>query len=117
MLSNFTNPDDYFNNLPTDRKEGLLKLRQVIKELLPHAEETMHYNMPTYKIGESFVALASQKNYMCLYVCYPEILEKFEGELKHLNSGKGCIRYKRAEDLPMDTIKNIVKEIFKNEGL
>ena len=110
MQSNYTNPDDYFANLPADRIEAMGVVRNVIKEVFPEAEETMMYKMPTYMVNDDYISINSQKHYMAIYVCYSEVVEKYAEELSHLNCGKGCIRFKKIEQLPLDTIRKIIKE-------
>jgi hypothetical protein len=63
---------------------------------------------------------------MCL--CLPEALhefvhghrtglvEKHRAALKHLDVGKSCIRFKRLEDLPLDTITQILTETVVSQG-
>ena len=69
----------------------------------------MRYNMPTYEKDEVVCALASQKHYISLYMDV-ELVEEHKQELKHLDVGKSCIRFKRINDLPMDTVKEILQE-------
>jgi Domain of unknown function (DU1801) len=57
-------------------------------------------------------ALASQKNYMSLYLMNiyadPETLNWFKDSYaksgKKLDMGKSCIRFKRLEDLPLEIV-------------
>jgi hypothetical protein len=62
--------------------------------------------------GDWYVALANQKNYVSLYLIpvyvYPELKAKLDASGKNLKCGKSCINFKRAEDLPLDAIAEIV---------
>ncbi len=57
-----------------------------------------------------FGALASQKNYMSLYlmnICSDEAVEKwfvegYKASGKKLDMGKTCVRFKSLQDLPID---------------
>ena len=81
-------------------------------------------NMP-YKTKSSkeltewpLVLLAAQKNYMSLYLCAVEknsqyIAEKYEKELGKVNIGKSCIRFKNLEDLNLETVKKLLKDLDK----
>lgn len=63
-----------------------------------------------------FAALASQKNYMSVYLCslYQRpseegwVRERFAAAGKKLDMGKSCIRFKRLEDLPLDVVGEAV---------
>ena len=117
--------EQYLGELPDDRKESLLIVRQAIINNLPSGyEEVMNWGMITYEVplkiypdtynGKPlmYAALASQKKYMSVYLmgCYmvPEIRNKFEKAYiksgKKLNAGKSCIRFKKVDDLPLNLI-------------
>ena len=120
--------DEYIENLPAERKEAVIQLRSLIKANLPKGyEEGMQYGMISYFIpldrypntynGEplSYVALASQKNYLSLYLMtvYGDSEERFkhayEKTGKKLNMGKSCLRFKKTEDLALDIIADEIK--------
>ena len=102
--------DQYIEVLAPDRKAALEKIRTLILTTVPEIKETMQYRMPTYELGEVVCAAASQKHYVSLYMDV-ELVEEHRGELAHLDVGKSCIRFKKIEDLPMDTIRQILEEI------
>jgi hypothetical protein len=70
------------------------------------------------------VALASQKNYVSLYVYAIDpddkaryLAEKYESKLGKVSIGKSCIRFKKLEDLNLETVEKIIKEAAQNPGL
>jgi len=102
--------DDYLEGLAPERKAALEKLRDLVFETVPDAQESMRYKMPTYAYaGEGLCAFASQKHYMSLYMDV-EILAEHKDELNHLNLGKSCIRFTKLEKLPLETVKQILRE-------
>jgi len=60
--------DAYIQALPPDRSAALTALRNLVRETLPEARETMRYRMPTYELDEVVCSFASQKHYMSLYL-------------------------------------------------
>ena len=64
----------------------------------------------------AYVSLASQKNYISLYLynvyADPNLLEWFENEFekagKKLNMAKSCVRFNRLDQLPLDVIGRVV---------
>jgi uncharacterized protein YdhG (YjbR/CyaY superfamily) len=110
MNSQATSVPDYLAELPDDRRTALTKLRSVLRKAAPDAKEAMAHGMPSYELNGMLYALASQKNHMALYVCEPEIVDAHREALGKLNSGKGCIRFRRLEELPVDAIAAIVRE-------
>lgn len=136
MQSKATTPEQYLSELPEDRKEAMLKLRNAIKENLPQGfEEEISYGMLGYVVPHSiypsgyhcnpklplpFINLASQKNFIALYhmgIYANKNLESwFVSEYpKHvktkLDMGKSCIRFKKMEDIPFDFIGELAAKV------
>jgi len=103
--------DTYLQELEDPaRREALAVLRDLIFEVVPNAVETMRYRMPTYEHqDEMLCAYASQKHYMSLYMD-TSIVAEHGGGLAGLSIGKSCIRFRRLEDLPEDTIRVMLEE-------
>ena len=105
----------YIKDLESSRKKALTTLRNVILELYPEIEETMGYNMPTYLYkGETLCAIASQKNYMALYIMPYDLLDNFAEQLKGFNCGKSCIRFKSLDEEKIDTLIQILEFVGPN---
>jgi hypothetical protein len=136
MQSKATTPEQYLSELPEDRKEAILKLRNAIKENLPQGfEEVISYGMLGYVVPHSiypsgyhcdpklplpFINLASQKNFIALYhmgIYADKNLESwFVSEYpKHVKSkldmGKSCIRFKKVDDIPFDLIGELAAKV------
>ena len=110
MTSKATTINAYLEALPPDRRAALSELRSLIHQVAPKTAEAMQYGLPAF--GE-LCALASQKNYMALYVCEGDIIKAHLPQLGKVSCGKGCIRFKRIEDLNLSAIESILKEILK----
>ncbi|MEN9561026.1 MAG: hypothetical protein RIQ56_299 [Candidatus Parcubacteria bacterium] len=67
------------------------------------------------------VALASQKNYISVYVCALEsgkyLAESYKSKLGKVSVGKSCIRFKRLEDVNLDALREILKKAAAKPGL
>ena len=121
--------DDYLGGLSEDRKTAINAVRSVILENLPAGyEETVQHGMICYviplatypvtynKLPLMFAGLASQKNYMTVYLMniYGNpadeewFLEHYKATGKKLNMGKSCVRFKTLDDLPIDLIGEAV---------
>ena len=135
MQSKSTTVEGYLKELPEDRREAIAKVRSTIRKNLPKGyEETMHYGMIGYVVPHKlyppgyhcnpkeplpFISLASQKNHMSLYMMctYGDanlsvwIVEQFKARGKKVDMGKGCIRFKKLDDLPLDVIGEAVAKI------
>ncbi len=117
--------EEYLAELPIDRREAIVAVRKVILAHLPQGyEETMQFGMIGYVIplerypktynqqALQYAALASQKNYMSLYLMniYGDketqewFTEQYRASGKRLDMGKSCVRFKKLEDLPIHLI-------------
>ena len=104
----------FLDNLPPERRETVRRVWGVVRDNMPegYAEE-IGPKFLTFKAGdESYVALANQKNYVSLYLMplylFPEAKAKLDNSGKKLKCGKSCINFKAAEELPLETIAEIV---------
>jgi hypothetical protein len=106
--------EQYLGSLPPERKGEVERVWRVVRENVPGGyREEVTPKFLTFKAGgEWYVALASQKNYISLYLMplyvYPELKEKLDASGKKLRCGKSCINFRRAEELPLDVIGEIV---------
>ena len=121
--------DEYLAELSPDRREAVAAVRKVILDHLSEGyQETMQYGMISYVIPLEkypltynkqplgYAALASQKNYMSLYLMniYAKketeqwFTEEYRASGKKLDMGKSCVRFKKLDDLPMDLIGKAV---------
>lgn len=127
-----SNREDYIGALTDDRKEIILSLDTLIRKTAPGLKPNFLYNMLGYgefdyinykkeNIKWPIVALASQKNYISLYVCAvvggQYLAEKYKADLGKVSVGKSCIRFKRLEELNIDVVKKLIVEAAKNPGL
>lgn len=136
MQSKAQTVDEYLASLPEDRRNALAAVRDIILRNLPEGyEEGMQYGMIGYYIplarypntynGQplGYVGLASQKNYMSLYLMgiYGDdqtahwFREEYLRTGKKLDMGKSCVRFKRLEDLPLELIGQAVSLVSVNQ--
>jgi uncharacterized protein YdhG (YjbR/CyaY superfamily) len=106
--NSFQTIDEYIKTFPDNVQAILQKVRQAIKETAPDAEETISYQMPTFKMNGNLVHFAGYKNHIGLYPT-PSGTEAFKKELSAYKSGKGSIQFPLDEPIPFSLIKKIVK--------
>jgi uncharacterized protein YdhG (YjbR/CyaY superfamily) len=110
MTSKAVTITEYLEELPSDRRAALSELRALIHRVAPKTVEAMKCGLPSF--GE-LCALASQKNYMALYVCESDIVKAHLAQLGKVSCGKGCIRFKRIADLNLGVVERILREILE----
>jgi uncharacterized protein YdhG (YjbR/CyaY superfamily) len=136
MQSKAENVETYLSELPEDRKLPMQKLRKAILDNLPEGfSETMSYGMIGYVVPHSiypsgyhctpklplpFINIASQKNYISMYhmgiYANPKIYDWFCEEFvkvskTKLDIGKGCIRFKKMDQIPYELLGELVSKI------
>jgi len=142
MQSKVSTVEDYLASLPEDRRAAINAVRRVILENLDRDyQEGMNYGMIGYYVPHRvypagyhcdpkqplpFAGLASQKNYMSLYLmsvycgCGEEgaagrharwFRDEWAKTGKKLNMGKACIRFRKIDDLPLELIGRAIKRI------
>jgi uncharacterized protein YdhG (YjbR/CyaY superfamily) len=136
MQSKAQHIEDYVKELPENRIGPITKLRQTILQHIPEGfEECMSYGMIGYVVPHSiypkgyhvnpnlplpFVSIASQKNciafyHMGLYGNHA-LLNWFVTEYPNhnktkLDMGKGCVRFKKIDQIPYDLIAALLHKI------
>lgn len=127
--SRATTVAQYLKELPADRRRIIAAVRAVIRRNLPAGyKEAVGWGMIVYSVPLSlypdtyngqplmYAALASQKNYCAVHMVAvymsPERLAAlqtgFKAAGKKLDMGKGCIRFRTLEDLPLDAIGDAI---------
>jgi hypothetical protein len=141
MQSKAATVAEYLAALPADRRAAICAVREVIlANLDPQYAEAMQYGMIGYAVPHSvfpagyhcntkqplpFAALASQKNYMSLYMMglYCGCSEGEETDDarwfraawaqtgKKLDMGKACLRFRKLDDLALDVVAEAIRRV------
>jgi uncharacterized protein YdhG (YjbR/CyaY superfamily) len=122
----------YLKALPKERKESIAFLHAFIQKVVPTLKPHFAYNMlgygkfkyKNYKkeiIDWPIVALASQKNYISVYVCAVKdgtyLAEMYKSKLGKISVGKSCIRFKKVADVNLPILKEVLKKAAQKPGL
>lgn len=138
MQSKASTVAEYLASLPPDRRAALEAVRKVILDNLDSDyEEGMAYGFIGYSVphrvfpdgyhvdpkqGLPFAALASQKNYMAIYLMAlyaggdgSALVKWFQKAWadagKKLDMGKACLRFKRLDDLALDVLGEAIRRV------
>lgn len=121
-------PEEYIDLIAEPRKSEIKKLDAFIRKTLPKQKPfiisgmigygSFHYKSKSGREGEwAKVLLASQKNYISVYVCAVDgdqyIPEKYKKDLPKASIGKSCIRFKKVDDIDLDVLKKVLLESEK----
>jgi Domain of unknown function (DU1801) len=136
MKINPLSPEEYLQNLPNDKKEAMIALRNILVNHLPTGfVEVMSSGMLGYVVPYTvyaqgyhcnpkqplpFINLAAQKNHISLYhiglYASEPLSSWFEKEWKmvsnqKLDKGKSCIRFKKPSEIPLELIARLAEKV------
>jgi hypothetical protein len=133
MISKAATVEQYLAELPPDRREAISTIRETILANLDEGfQETMQYGMIGYSVPHSiypagyhcdprqplpFAGIGNQKNHIgiylfCIYGSDGEstrFQEDWKKSGKRLDMGKGCVRVRKLEDVPLDVLGATIK--------
>ena len=124
--------EEYLLMIPDDRKKDIGFLHDFIQKAVPNLKPYFASNMIGYgsfyyldskkqKRDWPIIALANQKNYITIYACTivedKAAAQKYKKELGKLTKGISCIRFKKIEEINLETLKIVLKLAEKNPGV
>lgn len=134
MHTNLT--EEYILKIPIEKQPFFRELFDQISKNIPVGfEETLSYNLPAFVVSHTqyppgyhcdkklplpFVSVAAQKSHFSLYhmglYANEELMNWFIEEYpKHtttkLDLGKGCVRFKKIEQIPFRLIGELMKKM------
>ena len=117
MQRKVANVSAYIGASPFAHQPALTQLRSLCNETLTGYREEIDYGMPVYKRnGVMEVAFASQKHYISLYILKKDVLDDHRAALNNCSVGKGCIRFKKPEQIDFEVVKSLLRGILKSDS-
>jgi hypothetical protein len=119
-------PEQYIDGLDGSRQADIARLHGRIRDVAPTMQAYVERGFMAYgryeyryasgREGNWFVlGLASNKYYISLYA--PTLsLEPYVARLPKANLGRGCIRFKRVDDIDLRVIDDVVRASAANDG-
>lgn len=142
MQTLISTPEEYLNSVTEDRKTPVSKLRNTLLENLPKGfEEMIAYGMLGYVVPLSiypagyhctpkqalpFINIGSQKNFIVMHhmglYAFPDLLAWFQAEYPKyskykLDMGKGCVRFKKTDDIPYALIAELSTKVTPTQWI
>ena len=120
---------EYLDSLPPERRKEIAKVRSVVRKNLPKGyRESMGWGaicweIPLERYADTYngkplgyAGLAAQKSFHTLYLmgAYGDpkqrkrLEEAFRKSGKKMDMGKSCLHFRKADDLPLDAIGEII---------
>lgn len=118
-------PEEYIAMIEEPRRSEIHQLHDIIIKTIPEQKPyilagmigygSYHYKGKSGREGDwAIIGLASQKNYISVYVCAVKgdkyVAEYYKDQLPKASIGKSCIRFKKVADIDLNVLKKIIVE-------
>jgi len=108
VAEKFATVDDYIRSFPEDVQATLEEVRQTIRAVVPTADETISYDIPTFRLdGKYLIYFAGWKQHLSVYPV-PSGDEAFERAIAPYRAGKGTLKFPFDRPIPYGLIKRVV---------
>ena len=101
--------DDYITALPAIRQLWARTLHRLVQRLFPGAQFSFHYKMPTYVVGDNFLAWGNKKSYFSVYTCSGVRIAAFKAKHPEFPSGVGCLNFRDRDEFPLHDLERVIK--------
>lgn len=99
---------EYLEKLGGGERSELERVRRIVKQTVPQAEETISYGMPAFKLkGKYLIAYAAFKNHLSLFPT-PGPIEELKEKLGSYKLAKGTIQFTPGNPISEALIKEIL---------
>jgi Domain of unknown function (DU1801) len=127
-----TSIEEYLTLVPEDRKDAIDFLHAFIQKAVPkltpyYASNMIGYGSFYYLDAKKerkdwpIISLANQKNYITIYVCVlitdKAAAENYRKDLGKLTKSISCIRFKKIDEIELETLTTVLQLAEKNPGV
>ena len=108
--------DDYISSFPSDVQAVLTEVRRTIRSVVPEAEETISYQIPTFIVnGRHLVYFAGWKKHVSVYPL-PAGDAECDREVAPYRAGKGTAKFPLSRPVPYDLIGRLVAHLVEERS-
>lgn len=102
--------DAYLQDTGEPERSDLERVRNIIRQLAPEAEEVISYGMPAFKYNKKYlVGFFAYKDHMSLFPT-PGPIEALKDKLGGFKLSKGTIQFTHDNPIPEPILKEIIKQ-------
>lgn len=107
--------DTYIAALPPLRAERLAALRTLIHKVEPDVVEGFDWAMPVFRLGERWVAMASKKSYVSVYLGTEAQAAAVIASDPKLKGGKACVNISDRAELPLAALAPAIRQALGHD--
>jgi uncharacterized protein YdhG (YjbR/CyaY superfamily) len=102
--------DAYIARHPQGVRAILRRVRSIVRKALPAAEETISYQIPSYRLHGTYVVyFAGWKEHYSLYPVTDRVVARVGSQLRPYQVSKGTVRFPLSQPVPARLIERIAK--------
>jgi hypothetical protein len=104
--------DAYLDGLPLQRRERVAAVRALVHTIAPDVVERIEWKMPVFSRGDRWVAVASQKSYVSVYLGTTGNAATVIATDPQLKGGKACVNIPDRAELPLAALEPAIRDIL-----
>lgn len=109
---------EYLAALASDKRAALERLRKLIKQAAPNAEECISYQIPAFRLnGRLLIGFGAAAKHCSLYPMSAATVKAHAKDLKDFETSKGTIRFRLDKPLPAAIVSKQVKARIAEDNL
>jgi uncharacterized protein YdhG (YjbR/CyaY superfamily) len=102
--------DDYLAAVPEPQKAELERVRKLVRELVPTAEEGMGYGMPAFLYKDHpLLGMKASRNHLSVFPFSPDAVDAARASLAGFNLSKGTVRFTADKPIPRLALEQLVR--------
>ena len=110
--------DEYLDTAPEPHVSTLRRLRAILRDVLPDAEETISYGVPAFKVaGKAVAGFAYFKNHCSYFPHSGSVLPELSDELADYRWSKGTLQFPIDQPLSESLVRRLVEVRLEQLGL
>lgn len=102
--------DEYIAMSSPEVRDKLSRIREIVREMVPEAQETIKYDIPTFTLKGNLLHFAAYKKHIGFYPVprnNPALMQDMQPYLK----GKSTLQFSLKYQLPYPLIRRVVNEL------
>jgi len=106
-----TRIDEYLETLNPPVRSEMERIREVVRRIVPEAEEGKSYGVPAYLYrGKGLLSAIENKKFLSLYPFSGKVVERLKEELAGFECTSGSIHFTLDHPLPEPLIEALLRE-------
>jgi uncharacterized protein YdhG (YjbR/CyaY superfamily) len=100
----------YLDALDEPKRTTLQKLRGIILDVIPEAEQGLSYKVPAFKLhGKVVAGFAAFQNHLSYLPFSGSVFPELKEDLVAYSTSKGALRFAIDEPLPKELVEKLIK--------